>query len=260
MLALHLVLATATAVGTAGGAGGVRPGYHYTRPAGWMNDPIPFYDGEGHRFHLFHICDPNSTKAPWAGGTQAWCHASSPDMATEWTTHEVAIPVESPGTGSVVALPAGSKASAQLGGARAAILTASAGPFTSELWVSSDPGLTSWRSAGLVTLPNATANVSGLMGTADVHVWHDERRDTWRLITSGASARGAPPVILSYESTDGVASGWRYTGVLYTGSRTNRLECPSYYSTAPISRVVPAAPALLTYSWPTAGYSQYWAR
>ena len=258
MLSLSLVLAAATAAG-------VRPGYHYTRPSGWMNDPVPFYDAEQHRFHLFHICDPNSTKAPWAGGTQAWCHASSTDMATEWTTHQVAIPVESPGTGSVVALPVGSKARAQLGGARAAILTASAGPFTPELWVSSGANLTSWRSAGLVELPNATGNVSGLTGTADVHAWWDERRSIWRLITSGGSARGTPPVILSYESSGGIASGWRFTGVLYTGSRTNRLECPSYYTTTPLSsgglRVASVAPAaaLLTYSWPTGAYSQFWA-
>lgn len=249
-------------LGEALAGSGVRPGYHYTRPSGWMNDPIPFYDAEEHRFHLFHICDPNSTKAPWAGGTQAWCHASSTDMATEWTTHKVAIPVESPGTGSVVMLPAGSKARAQLRGARAAIFTASAGPFTPELWVSSDANLTTWRSTGLVTLPNASTNVSGLVGTADVHAWRDESRDTWRLITSGGSARGSPPVILSYESHDGIASGWRFTGVLYTGSRTNRLECPSYYTNNSASSggdSLAPTPALLTYSWPTAGYSQFWA-
>jgi sucrose-6-phosphate hydrolase SacC (GH32 family) len=264
VLSLAAAIVNAISIVTAV-ADGVRPGYHYTRPSGWMNDPIPFYDVELHRFHLFHICDPNSTKAPWAGGTQAWCHASSADMATEWTTHEVAIPVESPGTGSVVALPARSTDRAQLGGARAAILTASAGPFTPELWVSSDDRLTAWRRVGLVTLPNVTTNVSGLTGTADVHAWRDERRGTWRLITSGGSARGAPPVILSYESSDSVATGWRFTGVLYTGSRSNRLECPSYYTPALSgsgglrSSQAPVSPAVLTYSWPTAGYSQFWA-
>mgnify|MGYP003335745675 CR=1 FL=1 len=113
-----------------------------------------------------------------------------------------------------------------------------------------------------MTLPNATTNVSGLMGTADVHAWHDDNRDTWRLITSGGSIRGSPPVILSYESHDGVASGWRFMGVLYTGSRTNRLECPSYYTGSLASSggdSLTSVPALLTYSWPTAGYSQFWA-
>lgn len=209
----------------------VRPGYHYTRPNGWMNDPIPFYDVEERRFHLFNICSPNSTRAPWAGGKQAWCHASSNDMVTTWTTHAVAIPVQSPGTGSVVALPKASKDRLYLTGARAAIVTASAGPFTPEVWVSSDADLVSWRSAGVITLPNATAAVPGLTGTADVHVWFDTQ-GVWRLITAGLSAAGAPPVILSYASSQGIATGWHFTGVLYTGSRTNRLECPSYYTTA----------------------------
>ena len=246
--------------------GGTRPGYHYTRPSGWMNDPVPFYDEEEQRFHLFHLCDPNSTKAPWAGGWQGWCHASSKDMASEWTTHDVAITAESPGTGSAVALPVGSIARSELGGARAAILTASAVPFAPELWVSSDPNLTEWRQIGRISLPNATMNVTGLTGTADVHVWRDEHLSTWRLVTSGLSARGASPVLLQYESPNSLKAGWRFTGVLYTGSLSNRLECPSYAtlrddgsSGTGVGRSrAGSSSALLVYSWPTRGYAQLW--
>lgn len=67
---MDMLLPLAWVAAATGIAPGVRPGYHYTRPSGWMNDPVPFYDAEQRRFHLFHICDPNSTKAPWAGGTQ----------------------------------------------------------------------------------------------------------------------------------------------------------------------------------------------
>lgn len=99
------------------------------------------------------------------------------------------VPIESPGTGTVVALPVGSQARVKLG-AWAAIITASVSPFRPELWVSSDANLTVWRSAGLVQLPNATG-VSDLSGTADVHVWYDATRSIWRLVTSGVSGEGA---------------------------------------------------------------------
>eukprot|EP01052_Picozoa_sp_SAG31_P040163 SAG31_NODE_5751_length_2345_cov_1.588157_2_plen_76_part_00 len=37
-----------------------RPGYHYTRPYGWQNDPVPFRDAHG-TYHLFPLCNPNAT-------------------------------------------------------------------------------------------------------------------------------------------------------------------------------------------------------
>ena len=37
-----------------------RPGYHYTRPYGWQNDPVPYRDETG-TYHLFPLCDPNAT-------------------------------------------------------------------------------------------------------------------------------------------------------------------------------------------------------
>jgi sucrose-6-phosphate hydrolase SacC (GH32 family) len=233
---------------------GARPGYHYTRPYGWMNDPVPLYDPDKQLFHLFHLCDPNSTKAPWAGGWQGWCHASSPDMATSWTTHPVALPIPAPGTGSAALLPAGSPARADLN-ARAAIMTSSAGPFSPQLWVSSDEQLLSWRKVGLVRLPVPPNISAGLATTGDVHLWRDEGRKLWRLLVSGISAKqDGPPIVLHYESSGGLlATDWRFTGILFAGTMTNRLECPSFASFYPANDT-----ALLTYSWPTAPYAPYW--
>eukprot|EP00966_Prymnesium_polylepis_P071925 1670286-Prymnesium_polylepis.1 len=169
-------------------------------------------------------------------------------MSSSWTTHDVAIPVPSPGTGSAVALPRGSEARAALS-ARAAIMTSSAGPFTLELWVSSDANLTRWSKRGLVSLP--AVNVSGVSGTGDVHLWRDTARATWRLIVSGLSSGGAPPAVLQFESRGSLLTGWKFLGVLYTGTSTNRLECPSYAATA-------AGDAFLTFSWPTGSYAQFW--
>jgi len=61
-------------------------------------------------------------------------------------------------------------------------------------------------------------------------------------------------MLLHYESTDSLTTGWHFTGVLYTGAKSNRLECPSYavLSGSP-------SPAFLTYSWPVS-YAQFWVR
>lgn len=66
------------------GAGGssltpdaARPGFHYTRPLGWQNDPVPFQGSDG-THHLFTLCNPNAT-TQWEVPSDhtAWCHASS---------------------------------------------------------------------------------------------------------------------------------------------------------------------------------------
>ena len=106
-----------------------------------MNDPIPDYDGK--LFHLFSVCDPNSTKAPWSGGMQAWCHATSTDL-TAWTTRQIAIPPESPGTGSAVSLPVGS-ADRKLLNATSVIVTSCIGPWRTVLWTTSDDEHLQWR-------------------------------------------------------------------------------------------------------------------
>ena len=233
----------------------LRPGYHYTRRSGWMNDGIPTYDPRHKLFHLFHICDPNSTRAPWAGGKQAWCHATSADMAKEWTTRSVALPPESPGTGSAIMLPVGSVASRQLGNASAVILTACVAPWTPVLWASYDDTSTTWRRVGELKLPPPKG--SSVINSADVHLGYDMRRSAWRLVLSGISTVGAPPVLLHYETHGRMSASllpgdWRYSGVLFTGPPgPNRLECPGY---------VPLADgrAVLTYSFPHRGYTQHW--
>ena len=106
------------------------------------------------------------------------------------------------------------------------------------------------RAFRLRRLP-APTNVSGVTRSADARLWHDGTRGVWRLILSGMTVGGAPPVLLHYESKS-LVSGWKYTGVLYTAhSGANRMECPSYTRFA-------NGTALLVFSWPHRGYDQFW--
>lgn len=77
-----------------------RPQFHFTPPAGWMNDPsgLVFHAG---RWHLFYQHNPGGI----AWGPVHWGHASSVDLL-HWQHHPVALEPEGPSyafSGSVVA-------------------------------------------------------------------------------------------------------------------------------------------------------------
>src|SRR5215213_7680056 len=69
----------------------MRPRFHFTAEAGWINDPhgLTYHNGE---YHLFHQYVPDSLV--WAPSCH-WGHATSPDLLS-WTRHPVAI---APGDG-----------------------------------------------------------------------------------------------------------------------------------------------------------------
>lgn len=224
----------------------VRPRLHYTRPIGWIGDPIGFFDNETGLHHLFAVCNPNNTIAPWdpdAGNT--WCHASADDLGGPWVTHPPALTREmanfsadrsgSPAvgrTGTVVELGTRDRKSL---GARVAIVTAGA-----VLWTTNDPNLDSWKEVGGLNLPNVSQYELSPCG--DVHVY--KFKSVWRLVMGGARGEDAcekensKPLAILYEShnlglgeanAETAKSGWVFKSVLWEGPEDMgpKVEVPS---------------------------------
>eukprot|EP01052_Picozoa_sp_SAG31_P040164 SAG31_NODE_5751_length_2345_cov_1.588157_3_plen_320_part_01 len=170
----------------------------------------------------------------------AWCHATSPDMASEWTTHQPAL-MAGPwpgghgvgGTGNV--LPALTTEEAARLNASHAILTG--GAF---VWLSSDPQLMHFQAAGSLGLDPAPR--PGVRYCGDVHIFRHGAK--WRILAAGsdgtcmdAANASITPLGVLYESDSlviGKPDSWRFVSVLYTGAPGDgpRMECPTYFPAA----------------------------
>ncbi len=207
------VLALALSSGEGNHLDPARPGYHYTRPYGWQNDPVPFYDKRTRSFHLFPLCDPNAT-TQWRlpSDHSAWCHASSDDGFQSMVTHQPAL-MKGPwpgekgvgGTGNIVELPPADQK--RLNATTAAI---TGGAF---MWLTSDVNLQEFRPAGglLAKGPDGPASPSSpapnVRMCGDVHVYYVQERSIWRIIMAGsdnncnnASRTETRPLALIYEA------------------------------------------------------------
>jgi fructan beta-fructosidase len=118
----------------------IRPQFHFSPKANWMNDPngLVYYEGE---YHLFFQHNPSSIE--W--GNMTWGHAVSPDLV-HWTELEPAIHPDKLGTiysGSAV-VDWKNTSGLQHGDAKTicAFYTAAGQPFTQCLSYSNDAGKT----------------------------------------------------------------------------------------------------------------------
>ncbi len=73
----------------------------YWRPRGtnaFAGDCMPFVHAG--RFHLYYLADRRHHNSRWTFGAHQWAHVSSADLKT-WDTHPLALPLTTPGEGSI---------------------------------------------------------------------------------------------------------------------------------------------------------------
>lgn len=157
---------------------------------------------------MFCLCNPASTASPFLpGGQQGWCHAHSPDMMTQWTIEQPALPgPHAPGTGNIILL-------ANANGSAFPATTYGGVAFTSgglaALSGSKDILLVNWTMSSaqpLIPAPPPTktnvtllgdVSVAGRVNSGGNHVW------TMVVGSSSAPVNGTTgPVALFYESMD----------------------------------------------------------
>jgi beta-fructofuranosidase len=203
-----------------------RPGYHFTAPAGWINDPLGVTwhdDGAGGRYELFYQFNPDAPA--WAPACR-WGQATSPDLV-RWRDPRTAL---EPGphetgcwSGSVVVdddLPVivyTSVLADALGLGRIALAE---GDATWRRWTPDPAG-------PVLAAPDPG---SGWAHVRDPFVWREG--EEWRMVV-GAGSRDGRPSVLQYRSPD--LRRWRPTGVLVEpepgrpGPGGSVWECPQLF-------------------------------
>jgi len=201
-----------------------RPGYHFTVPAGWINDPLGLTWHEtpdGGRYELFYQFNPD---APAWSVACRWGQATSEDLV-RWRYPRTAL---EPGPGEDGCW----SGSVAVDRGRPVIV------YTSVLAGSPDlgrialaPGDEAWRRwSADPGGPVVPAPGEGYAHLRDPYVWRDG--DGWRMAIGAGTADGRPEV-LQYSSAD--LRTWRPDGVL-AGPRSDvdgpggtAWECPQLF-------------------------------
>lgn len=182
-----------------------RPRFHFTSPAGWLNDPngVGRRDGEYHLFYQYNPHAPVHHRIHWG-------HATSRDLVT-WTDQPVAL-VPDPGD-----------AGPDSGGCWSGVLVDDDGAPTlvysghrdGELEVgclaTGSPDLRTWTKDPANPVTMAPADLD-LVGFRDHCVWREG--GMWRQLM-GAGIRGVGGTTLLFESPD--LRHWEYLGPLLVG-------------------------------------------
>ena len=197
----------------------LRPRYHLTAPAGWLNDPNALVHRDG-RYHLLYQHNPAST----AWGDIHWGHAVTDDLV-RWRHLPLALRptpggpdadgcwsgclVDDNGTPTVVY--SGFVYPSQIG-ARSVCLARG------------DEPLLTWRADPRSPVLDGPPTGLDVVAFRDPFVWRDG--DGWSLVM-GSGLGDERPALLAYRSAD--LLDWSYTGVLATGNEGRAWECPQLF-------------------------------
>ncbi|HRW94017.1 MAG TPA: glycoside hydrolase family 32 protein, partial [Thermotogota bacterium] len=203
----------------------LRPGYHFSPPTGWLNDPngLIFYRGQ---YHLFYQFNP---RAPvW--GPMHWGHAASDDLF-HWKYLPIALNPEKTGHhNDMSGMFSGS--AVQVGEKLFLLYTQRFDPvffpqrFKEQQCVAfSDDGIHFQAHPENPVIP--TPPREGFHDFRDPKAWKTPRGTYRCVVGSGENQVGK---ILLYESED--FGEWKYRGVLFAADPSQFgpvLECPDFF-------------------------------
>lgn len=196
-----------------------RPGYHFSPPAGWMNDPNGLIQWRS-RYHLFYQHNPH--EARW--GFMHWGHAVSDDLM-HWSDLPLAL---APEPGSPREDGCWSGVAVNDGGIPTLLYTEVRGGIQLPYIAIGSDDLVTWRKHPrnpVIAGPPEGLNVPGFR---DHCVW---RENSWwyQIIGSGIAGQGGACFL--YRGT--TLLEWEYLGPLCVGSvgeNDTMWECPDFFA------------------------------
>ena len=180
-----------------------RPRYHFTSPAGWLNDPNGLCQRDG-VYHLFYQYNPY---APVHSRIH-WGHATSHDLVT-WTDQPIAL---IPGQDGPDRDGCWSGVLVDDGGVPTLVYSGRHGEHELPCVAVGSPDLLDWTpdpANPVIPAPPGDLEVTAFR---DHCVWREN--DGWRQLV-GSGIKGAGGTALLYESDD--LRTWRYRGPLLVG-------------------------------------------
>ena len=206
----------------------IRPIFHVTSPAQWVNDPNgPIFYKDF--YHLFYQLDPFSDQ----GGIKYWGHVRSRDLA-KWEHLPIAIaPSNDKGEESIW-----SGCCTISGRGEPMIFYTSIAPGKpainhAEQWAAtSDDDLITWRkSPANPVLSEALHGGTKIYDWRDPFIFQDKKRTFMVLGGSLNESKGGQAVVNIYEAENVELTKWKYRGVLFQhpDAAARTAECPNFF-------------------------------
>lgn len=204
-----------------------RPGYHFTPPANWLNDPNGLIQWRG-RYHLFYQYNPNAPV--W--GSIHWGHALSDDLV-HWEDRPVAL---TPTPDSADEGGCWSGCAVVDNGAPTLIYTGARHDHGIQrpcLATSADDDLITWAKHDANPVIPETPLGLDLIGFRDHTLWREG--DYW-MQGIGAGVRGVGGTVLLYRSKDLCQWDYLHPLLIEDGTDHNGLwlgtmwECPQFFA------------------------------
>jgi beta-fructofuranosidase len=207
-------------------ADSMRPIFHVTAPAQWVNDPNGPIFHKGY-YHLFYQLTPYSD----ASGIKYWGHARSRNLAN-WEHLPIAIaPSNDRGEESIWSGCCTINGRGEPMIFYTSITTNSSPKYHAEQWAAmGDDDLIHWRK-----VPCNPVLSEALHGGTKVYEWRDpfifrDGKRTFMVLGGNLNeTKGGQAVVTLYETENPELTQWKYRGVLFELPDGPTAECPNFF-------------------------------